>query len=334
MIKINNLISAIKRFKRPAPSTTVKSTFLLIGVLIFVVLFSSNKLTVSHIITGANPAPEVPVIITPAVQKAPTDKPIAAIASAPIPALVAHTRPMVVTVPSSSVDSLKPIPSSGTSTSSTTSAAAATTSYTSTNWSGYMATSGAFSAISASWYVPQVTGNGSTTTADATWVGIGGVSSSDLIQVGTDNTVEASGKVTSVIFYELLPAVAQMVTGLTVNPGDLIQASLSGSGGSWTITATDITANQTFSTVVSYVSTLSSAEWIQEDPSYASGKLVPLDNFGTVNISGGSVTKNGAVMILAAAGVSSITLVTSSGQVLASPSGLTSDGSGFSVTRR
>jgi len=334
MIKINNLISAIKRFKRPAPSTTLKSIFLLIGVLIFVVLFSSNKLTVSHIITGANPAPEVPVIITPAVQKAPTDKPIAAIASAPIPALSAKTQPMVVTVPSSSVDSLKPSPSSGASTTSTTSGPATTTSYTSTNWSGYLATAGSFSVVSGSWYVPQVTGNSSTTTADATWVGIGGVSSSDLIQVGTYNTVDASGKVTSAIFYELLPAAAQIVTGLTVSPGDLIHASLSGSGGSWTITATDVTTNQTFRTVVGYASTLSSAEWIQEDPSYVSGQLVPLDNFGTVNISGGSVTKNGVVMSLASAGVSPITLVTSSGQVLASPSGLTPDGAGFSVTRR
>ena len=333
MIKINNLINAIKRFKRPAPSNTVKSIFLLIGVLIFVVLFSSNKLTVSHIITGSNPAPEVPVIITPAVQKAPTDKPIAAIASAPIPAPATHTQPMVVTIPSTGVDSLKPIPSSGTSTSSTTSSAVATTNYTSTNWSGYVAVSGTFSAVSASWYVPQVTGNGSTTTADATWVGIGGVSSNDLIQVGTDNTVDASGKVTSVIFYELLPAAAQMVTGFTVSPGDLIQASLTGSGSTWTISATDVTTKQIFKTDVSYASTMSSAEWVQEDPSYVSGQLVPLDNFGTVNISGGSVTKNGAVMSLASAGVSSITLVNSSGQVLASPSGLTSDGAGFSVTR-
>jgi hypothetical protein len=339
MIKINNLINVIKRLKRPLLTVAALAVFLLVGVLICGVLLSTNKLNVSHISLGANPAPEVPVIITPAVQKAPTDKPIAAIASAPIPALAAHTQPMVVTVPSSSVNSLKPTstPSSGTSTTSTTSTTSgtvATTSYTSTNWSGYMATSGAFSAISASWYVPQVTGNGSTTTADATWVGIGGVSSSDLIQVGTDNTVDVSGKVTSVIFYELLPAAAQMVTGITVSPGDLIQASLSGSGGSWTIIATDVTTNQTFRTVVSYASTLSSAEWIQEDPSYASGQLVPFDNFGTINISGGSVTKNGAVMTLAAAGVSPITLVNSSGQVLASPSGLTSGGAGFSITRR
>ncbi len=338
MIKINNLIDAIKRFKAPLPHIISQGIFLLAGVLIFGILLTANKLAVSHITLGANPAPEVPVIVTPTVQKAPTDKPIAAISSAPLPSPAiapVAPQPVIVTVPSSSVDSLTPTPaSSGTSTtSSTTSSPAATTSYTSTNWSGYVATSGSFSAISASWYVPQPTGNGSTTTADATWVGIGGVSTSDLIQVGTDNTVDASGKVTSVIFYELLPSAAQMVTGLIVTPGDLIHASLSGSGGSWTIIATDVTTNQAFKTTVSYASTLSSAEWIEEDPSYSSGKLVPLDNFGTVNISGGSVTKNGAAMNLVSAGVSPITLVDSSNQVLASPSGLTSDGGGFSVTR-
>lgn len=329
MIKINNLIDAIKRFKRPTPSATTRKILVLLGALIFVVLLSSNRLTVGYTGTLTKPIPDAPVIITPVIQKAPTDKPIAAIASAPIPSISSKTQPTVVTVPSGSVDSLKPIPSGASSATSSST----TISYTSTNWSGYLATGGSFSAVSGSWYVPQPTGNGMTISSDATWVGIGGVSSSDLIQVGTYNTVDASGKVTSAMFYELLPAAAQMVVGLTVTPGDLIYASLSSSGNSWTITATNVTTNQTFQTVVSYASSLSSAEWIQEDPSYANGQLVPLDNFGTVNLSGGSATKNGVVLNLASVGVSPVTLVDSSGQVLASPSSLTSDGAGFSVTR-
>ncbi len=343
MIKINNLINAIKRFnvKKSLTIAAVPGAVLLVAFLTFGILLGTNKLTVSRISLGANPAPEVPVIITPAVQKAPTDKPIAAVTSAPIPAPAIKPQPVVVTVPSSSVDSLKPTststPSSGATTpsspSSTTSSTTVTTGYTSTNWSGYVATSGTFSAISGSWYVPSPTGNGSTTTADATWVGIGGVSTSDLVQVGTENTVSASGVVSSAIFYELLPAAAQIVTGLVVSPGDLIQASLVSSGSNWTIIATDVTTNKTFKTVVSYASSFSSAEWIQEDPSYASGQLIPLDNFGTVNISSGSVAKNGVVTNIAGSGVLPITLVNSSGQTLASPSGLTADGAGFSVTR-
>ena len=336
MIKINNFFIALKRFKLPLSKLAIPGGVLLFGILIFGILLSTNKLNISHIIVGSsNQAPEVPVVITPTIPKAPTDKPIAAVASAPIPSLTAKTQPMVVAVPSGSVNSLSPAPSSPsvTTSSSPASSTTVTTGYTSTNWSGYMATSGVFSTVSGSWYVPQPTGNGSTTSADATWVGIGGVSSSDLIQVGSANTVDASGKVTSVIFFELLPAAAQMVTGFAVTPGDLIHASLTSSGNNWTITATDATTGQTFTTVVSYASSLSSAEWIQEDPSYSSGQLVPLDYFGTVSISGGSVTRNGAVMNLASAGVLPITLINGSGQVLASPSGLTANGAGFSVTR-
>lgn len=344
MIKINNFLNAIKQliYKKPNAVAALPGAILFVIILVFGVLLGANRLTINQITLGANPAPEVPVIVTPTVQKAPTDKPIVAITSSPLPAPAVQPKIVVVPAPSSRVDSLTPTstststptPAGTATTSSATSAPAATTSYTSTNWSGYVATSGSFSAISASWYVPKPTGNGSTTTADATWVGIGGVTTSDLIQVGTENTVDASGKVSSAIFYELLPSAAQIVTGLVVTPGDLIHAALTGSGSTWTIVATDITTNQAFRTVVSYASSLSSAEWIQEDPSYASGQLIPLDYFGTVNISGGSVTSNGVAMNLASVGVSPITLVDTSGKALATPSGLTSDGAGFSVTRR
>lgn len=48
------------------------------------------------------------------------------------------------------------------------------------NWSGYAATTGAFTAVSASWVVPRTTGSG-TFAADSTWVGIGGIQSNDPI---------------------------------------------------------------------------------------------------------------------------------------------------------
>ena len=47
--------------------------------------------------------------------------------------------------------------------------------------------------MSGSWTVPNVTPSNSDA-ADATWVGIGGVSTSDLIQAGTDVNVQ-SGQV-------------------------------------------------------------------------------------------------------------------------------------------
>ena len=341
MIKLNDIIATLRRLKheRPISPVTFVGVTLLVAALFYGAI-GTSKLSIAQMGGKTRLSPDAPILVLPSIPKAPTDKPIAAIPSPSALTPAAKPQSIIVPAPSSSVDSLKPASTSTTTTTTTTSSSSGgstnntvTSGYTSTNWSGYVATSGHFTSIAASWVVPQPTGNGSTTTADATWVGIGGVTTSDLIQVGTDNTVDASGKVTSTIFYELLPAAAQIVTNFTVKPGDSIHASLSGSGNSWTITASDLTTGQTFTTVVSYASSLSSAEWIEEDPSYSSTQLVPFDNFGTVNISGGSTVNGGVSMNLAAAGVQPITLVNSSGQVLARPSALTSDGAGFSVTR-
>jgi len=233
----------------------------------------------------------------------------------------------VVTTPTSSVNTLTPTPTGSQSSGNTSS-------YTSTNWSGYLATGGSYTAISSSWVVPSATGNGSSTTGDGTWVGIGGVSSSDLIQVGTTNFVSASGQVTTSAFYEMLPDTARTILTMTISAGDSISASLNEtSSGVWTVSITDNTTSQSYSNVVSYVSTNSSAEWIEEDPSYSSGSEVPFDEFGSVNFSGASVTSTGTVSNLTQISASPITLENTSGQTLASPSAIGGDGASFTVTR-
>jgi hypothetical protein len=233
----------------------------------------------------------------------------------------------VTTTPTSSVNTLTPAPPASTPQGSSNS-------YTSTNWSGYLATGGNYTAISSSWVVPSVTGNGSSTTGDGTWVGIGGVSSSDLIQVGTTNFVSASGQVTTSAFYEMLPDTARTILTMTVSAGDSISASLiETSSGIWSVSITDNTTSQTYSTSVSYASTNSSAEWIEEDPSYSSGSQVPFDEFGSVNFSGASVTSATVVSNLTQSNASPITLENTSGQTLASPSSIGTGGANFTVTR-
>src|SRR5581483_1994794 len=130
--------------------------------------------------------------------------------------------PVVMPAPSSSVSSLTPVAtsSSGSSTSSSNSAPATTTGYTSANWSGYMATTGNFTAISGSWTVPSVTGPPGVTSADSAWIGIGGVSSGDLIQVGTQDTVSPTGRSSSSAFYELLPESSTIIPAIAVSTGD------------------------------------------------------------------------------------------------------------------
>ena len=248
--------------------------------------------------------------------------------------------PVVTPSPSSSVSSLAPVTTSssspgssgGSSTTQSNPSPATTTGYTSSNWSGYMATSGDFTAISGSWTVPSVTGPSGETSADSAWIGIGGVSTNDLIQVGTQDTVSPSGVVSSSAFYEMLPNSSITIPSITVSAGDKMTASLSEiSSGEWTITITDVTNGDTFTLNTTYNSSNSSAEWIEEDPSYSFHRQVPFDNFGITTFNSGSTVSNGSTVSIANSSAEPVTMLNSSASPVATPSVLS--GGSFTVTR-
>jgi len=188
--------------------------------------------------------------------------------------------------------------------------------------------------VRGSWTVLHLNGTGTTETADAAWVGIGGVTSNDLIQVGTNDTVSASGQVSVNAFYEMLPAPETPVATMTVGVGDFMSATISQLGsGQWQIKISDVTRGENFSIAVSYVSSLSTAEWIEEDPSYGSGGLVPFDTFGSIDFAGATTEENGATQTLASAGGQAIILVNRHGRALATPSAIGMDGKSFSVSK-
>ncbi len=198
------------------------------------------------------------------------------------------------------------------------------------NWAGYLATGGTFTSVSGSWVVPQVSGTG--TSSDATWVGIGGTTSSDLIQTGTRAIVNSNGRVSYQAWYEMLPSNSQNIP-LTISPGNSITASISQqSANQWAISLIDSTTNQNYETTVTYTSSLSSAEWIEEMP-VLGNSFIPLDNFGSVQLSALSTIKDGASITPAQANAQPIVMVNSLNQVLAQPSALGSDGASFTVTR-
>ncbi len=61
--------------------------------------------------------------------------------------------------------------------------------------------------------------------------------------------------------------------------------------------------------------------------------FIPLDNFGSVQFSALSTVKDGTALTPAQANAQSIVMVNHSGQALAQPSALGSDGASFTVTR-
>jgi hypothetical protein len=200
----------------------------------------------------------------------------------------------------------------------------------SSNWSGYAASGGTFTSVTGTWTVPTVAGT--TAGADATWVGIGGLTTSDLIQAGTQAQVDGSGNVQYSSWIEMLPAASQRVP-LSVTAGDSVTVTITQqSGNDWLIAMKNNSTGGTYNITVQYSSTNSSAEWVQEAPSIGRG-LVPLDDFGTVQFTGGSAVRDGSAMSLSALGAKAITMVNRQGEAVAQPSTIADDGSSFTVTR-
>jgi hypothetical protein len=221
-------------------------------------------------------------------------------------------------------------PSTGTSPSVTQPGTAATVTSSSSNWSGYAANGGTFTSVTGTWTVPTVAA--SSVGADATWVGIGGLTSSDLIQAGTQAMVDGSGTVAYSSWIEMLPASSRSVP-LSVTAGDSVTVTITQqSGNDWLIAMKNNTTGGTYNITVQYSSSNSSAEWVQEAPSVGRG-LVPLDHFGTLQFTAASAVRDGKTMSLSALGARAITMINQQGQAVAQPSTIAGDGSSFTVTR-
>ena len=199
------------------------------------------------------------------------------------------------------------------------------------NWSGYAASGASFTSVTGTWTVPTISNSGHTA-ADATWVGIGGLVSSDLIQSGTQDAISRSGRVTRSAFLEMLPMAPQQIP-VTIQSGDSITASITErSTNQWQISFADDTNGQMYHTTVIYNSSFTSAEWIEEAPSNGRS-ILPLAFFGSVNFSAGSTIANGSQANIAQSNAQPIIMVNMRDQALAIPSSLGSDAASFSIIR-
>jgi len=199
------------------------------------------------------------------------------------------------------------------------------------NWAGYVAKQSgtSYTSVTGTWTVPSVSTNTSGT-ADATWVGIGGVSSHDLIQAGTQAIVQ-DGQVSYSAWIETLPSFSKTVA-LDVHAGDSVTATLAEeSEGQWLVTISNNTTGKNYSQTIRYNSSRSSAEWIEEMVSNGNGTFRPLDSFGSVSFTNAAATANGQSQNISALGAESLQMVNGAEQVLASVSSATD--SGFTVSR-
>jgi hypothetical protein len=205
------------------------------------------------------------------------------------------------------------------------------------NWSGYAVTptGGGVTAVASTFVVPAA---GLVPPGfAATWTGIGGYNTSDLIQAGTAEdslpTLPLVGP-QYYAWYELLPGAEIPLTGCTgdpnctVTPGDQVAVTISlVSGTTWHIAMSDA-GHWTWSLNVSYASSKSSAEWILEAPT-----LVVLQTLiapvGTVSFGPTSTYTAGGVTHTIAAG-NPTEIILSPGLINeATPSALASNGQSF-----
>jgi len=215
----------------------------------------------------------------------------------------------------------------------------------STNWSGYAVEGSSFTKALGSWTVPTVNCSKTPNTYSSFWVGIDGWTSPTVEQTGTDSDCNGSSP-SYYAWYEFYPAASVLISSVPVSPGNHISASVTwNSGSSFTVTITNETTGRSFSKTGSVSGAArSSAEWIAEAPCCTRrGGILPLADFGTVDFgqdyTGVSSTNDatdssvsGAIGAFGSNIFESIMVNGSTGADEAVPSGLSSDGTSFTVT--
>lgn len=164
------------------------------------------------------------------------------------------------------------------------------------NWSGYAVTPGSgITGVTSQFTVPAagLVPPGFT----ATWTGIGGYTTSDLIQAGVSENSALTGLVSGGQYnawFEILPASETPLTNCsgnsacTVQPGDVVTVSinLTSTPNVWDVSLKDPAEGWSWEQDVNYQSSESSAEWILEAPTVAV-QTIPANtgtaHFGTVS---------------------------------------------------
>jgi hypothetical protein len=195
------------------------------------------------------------------------------------------------------------------------------------NWSGYSASGGIYTSVTATWKQPAVVARATQSYA-AFWVGLDGDGSSTVEQIGTLGYTYG-GVAYYAAWYEMYPAPMYQITSVRIRPGDVVTATVRSTGStSFRLSLQDQTTGRSATIdLSSSTAQRASAEVIAEAPADNSGVL-PLATFGLATFSGCAVDGGS----LAAAGPSSIDMVDSGGSVIAATSELSADGTAFTVT--
>jgi Peptidase A4 family len=210
------------------------------------------------------------------------------------------------------------------------------------SWAGYADTGETYTSVSGSWTVPNASCGLGQVESAATWVGIDGANESiGPEQIGTDsNCAVLGGEYWA--WYEMAPngpALISSPTGDGVEAGDVMNASVQYSGTNasgeecYDLQIMDTTRwSNPFSTTQCMAGAIGgTAEWIEEDPSDGGFPLTP---FGSVTFTNCQAGGSDAAVYGAPIWYhpNSVWTMSNPGGAAASVSGLSDDGSQFTVT--
>jgi hypothetical protein len=211
---------------------------------------------------------------------------------------------------------------------------------TSSNWSGYVVTGANDSVTDAtgSWLVPSLNCGSTPNAYAAFWVGIDGWGSNTVEQVGTESDC-VNGQPSHYAWFEFYPHNYFTIDSVPIKSGDKISAAVQYAGGKFTVSLTDGSTTEHFSTSSKLnQARRSSAEWIVEAP--YSGGVPPLadfnnagfgvDNTGIISTNNASIAgATGPIGSFNPADVLAITMTADNGATKALPSALSTDKTSF-----
>jgi hypothetical protein len=189
--------------------------------------------------------------------------------------------------------------------------------------------------VEGSWNVSAVECSSSSRDySSAFWVGIDGISSRSVEQIGTDSDCY-HGTPAYYAWYEMYPN-GSVDLNMALYPGDKINAKIEYLGGSeFRLSLADVSTGESFS-VIEYGSDVarSSAEWIAEAPvSTNNNRVLPLPQFGNVDFNSAYVTVNGVMGPINGSSWEYVPIVMENtrGIMKATPTGLIDGGTAFSI---
>ena len=161
------------------------------------------------------------------------------------------------------------------------------------NWAGYAAALAGlqFRSVRAAFFVPYADCRGTPGASSSHWVGLDGLGSSSVEQIGVAVTC-AGPKPRYYAWYEMYPKAVRVA--FRVHPGNAIQASVryQPSRRKFLLRLRDITSGQRVSRALRCAAsacTRSSAEVISEAPTSAAGKILPLADYRAAGFTAVSV---------------------------------------------